>query len=431
MTNSFDIGDRHEIHLDSLTYSNSAVGRIGDVVTFVAGGVSGDTVLSEITKIKKKRFEAKIIELISPSSDRVDPPCDFFQNGCGGCQWQQIDYVAQIGAKKRILTESLKRISKLTYLPDITLHPANHTLNYRTHIRLTVAEAEPTLKFGFKQKNTHQFVQIDQCKIADPQINLSLSQVTDLIRDFQVFSVKSFSLRMSKSTGEVMLILICSKREKPNLGIYTEDLKNYPKISSVYLKTGERGSPIWVAGKRSITEICGGISYEIGVDCFFQTSFSGLGTLVEIIERNAQCIQPLTTIDAHCGIGTFTLPIAKYSQRILGVDLHRNSVNLAIKNAKRNQINNVEFQTANLAQIEGVKADFIILNPPRAGCWKEDLVSVTRILPSHVMYVSCNPTTLARDLVKLKSVYKIENLDLVDLFPMTYHFETIAWLQKQ
>ncbi|SVD15282.1 uncharacterized protein METZ01_LOCUS368136, partial [marine metagenome] len=216
MTNSFDIGDRHEIHLDSLTYSNSAVGRIGDVVTFVAGGVSGDTVLSEITKIKKKRFEAKIIELISPSSDRVDPPCDFFQNGCGGCQWQQIDYVAQISAKKRILTESLKRISKLTYLPDITLHPANHTLDYRTHIRLTVAEVEPTLKFGFKQKNTHQFVQIDQCKIADPQINLSLSQVIDLIRDFRVFSVKSFSLRISKSTGEVMLILICSKREKPN-----------------------------------------------------------------------------------------------------------------------------------------------------------------------------------------------------------------------
>ena len=107
----------------------------------------------------------------------------------------------------------------------------------------------------------------------------------------------------------------------------------------------------------------------MGVDCFFQNSFSGLGSLIEIIGRNAQYIQPLTTIDAHCGIGTFTLLIAKYSQRILGIDLHQNSINSAIKNAKRNQINNVKFQTTNLAQIEGVKADLIILNPPRAGCW--------------------------------------------------------------
>lgn len=428
---SFDIGDRHKVYLDSLTYSNSAVGRIGDVVTFVKGGVAGDTVLSEITKVQKNRFEAKIVELISPSPDRVAPPCTFFQDGCGGCQWQQIDYITQLGAKKRILNESLKRISKLTDLPDITLHPAAHTLNYRTQIRLTVDEVEPEFKFGFKQKDTHQFVQIDHCQITDPLINLSLSQVIDLIRDFQILSVKSFSLRMSKSTGEVMLILIYAKGKKPNLKIHTEDLKNYPRINSVYVKTGERGSPIWVAGKHSITEICEGIRYEIGVDCFFQISFSGLKTLIEITKRNAQSIQPLTTIDAHCGIGTFTLPIAKYSQRILGIDLHRNSVNLAIKNAKQNQINNAEFQNKNLAQIEGIKADFIILNPPRTGCWTEDLVSVTKILPSHVMYISCNPTTLARDLIKLKPFYKIENLDLVDLFPMTYHFETVAWLQKQ
>ena len=431
MTNLFDIGDRHEIYLNSLTYSNSAVGRIGNIVTFVEGGVAGDTVLTEITKIKKKSLEAKIIEFVSPSPDRVDPPCDFFRDGCGGCQWQHTDYTTQIDAKKQILTESLKRISKLTYLPDITLHPANQTLDYRNYIRLTVSEVKPTLKFGFKRKNTHQLVQINQCKIADPQINLSLPQVIDLIRDFQIFSVKSFSLRRSKSSGEVMLILIYPKSKKPNLKIQTEDLKNYPKIDSVYVKTGERGSPSWVAGKDSMTEVIGGISYEIGADCFFQTNFSGLETLIKIVEHGVQFIKPLTTIDAHCGVGTFTLPIAKYSQRILGIDLHRHSVNSAIKNAKRNQINNVEFQTANLAQIEGVKADFIILNPPRAGCWKEDLVSVTRILPSHVMYVSCNPTTLARDLVKLKSVYKIESLDLVDLFPMTYHFETVAWLQKK
>ena len=97
---SFDIGARHKVYLDSLTYSNSAVGRIGDVVTFVKGGVAGDTVLSEITKVQKNRFEAKIVELISPSPDRVAPPCTFFQDGCGGCQWQQIDYITQLGAKK-------------------------------------------------------------------------------------------------------------------------------------------------------------------------------------------------------------------------------------------------------------------------------------------------------------------------------------------
>jgi 23S rRNA (uracil1939-C5)-methyltransferase len=425
-----DIGDLHEIQLTDLTYSASAVGRINGIVTFVHRGGPGETAQVEITEVKKRHLHAQINEIISPSPDRCPPPCPYFDAGCGGCQWQHINVDAQLDAKAQVLVEALSRIGGLSSLPDITRHPAPQPLGYRNHIRLAVTAVRPQVEFGFKLDGSHDVLPIDRCEIALPTINRVLPQVADLIKSRRCFRVNELALRTSATTGEVMLILIFPKRYKPRLKFSDEDLKDYPAIHSIYIQSGERGDPVQIAGKRTLSETADGLSFEIGPETFFQNNLAGLEQLVGIVRQHVQADPPTVAIDAHCGVGAFTLPVAQTAKAAFGVDLQAEAVALATSNARANSIVNANFRVGHLGKLGSVKADLVLLDPPRGGCWSEDLEALERITPKHILYISCNPTTLARDLSKLSASYEVASLDLVDLFPMTYHFETVVGLRR-
>ena len=425
-----DIGDRHEIQLTDLTYSASAVGRIDGIVTFVHRGGPGETAQVEITEVKKRHLYARINEIISPSPDRCLPPCTYFDAGCGGCQWQHINVEAQLDAKACVLIEALNRIGGLSSLPDITRHPAPQSLAYRNNIRLTVTAVRPQTEFGFKQEGSHDVLPIDRCEIALPAINRALSQIADLMEYLRCFQVEELALRTSVTTGEVMLVLIFPRKYKPRLKFTDRDLQAYPAIHSLYTQSGERGMPVWLAGKRTLSETAGGLSFEIGPETFFQNNLAGLEQLVGIVRRHVQANPPTVAVDAHCGVGAFTLPVAQAAKAAFGLDLQAEAVVLATRNAKANGIRNTNFRAGHLAKLGSVKADLVLLDPPRGGCWSEDLEALERITPQHLLYISCNPTTLARDLSKLRASYEVTSLDLVDLFPMTYHFETVVGLQR-
>ena len=425
-----DIGDLHEIQLTDLTYSASAVGRINEIVTFVHRGGPGETAQVEITEVKKRHLHAQINEIISPSPDRCPPPCPYFDAGCGGCQWQHINVDAQLDAKAQVLVEALSRIGGLSSLPDITRHPAPQPLGYRNHIRLAVTAVRPQVEFGFKLDGSHDVLPIDRCEIALSTINRALPQVTDLIKSRRYFQVNELALRTSATTGEVMLILIFPKRYKPRLKFSDEDLKDYPAIHSIYIQSGERGDPVQIAGKWTLSETADGLSFEIGPETFFQNNLAGLEQLVGIVRQHVQADPPTVAIDAHCGVGAFTLPVAQTAKAAFGVDLQAEAVALATSNARANGIVNANFRVGHLGKLGSVKADLVLLDPPRGGCWSEDLEALERITPRHILYISCNPTTLARDLSKLSASYEVASLDLVDLFPMTYHFETVVGLRR-
>lgn len=425
-----DIGDRHEIQLTELSYSASAVGRINEIVTFVDRGAPGETAQIEITEVKKRHLRAQINEIISPSPDRCVPPCAYFDGGCGGCQWQHINVAAQLDAKVRVLIETLNRIGELSSLPDITRHPTPQPLAYRNNIRLTVAAVRPRVKFGFKLGGSHDVLPIDRCEIALPAINRAVSQVADLITNLRCFQVEELMLRTSATTGEVMLILIFPKKHKPRLKFTDRDLQDYPAIHSIYIQSGERGKPVQIAGKRTLSETAGGLSFEIGPETFFQPNLAGLEQLVGIVQRHVQAHPPTVAIDAHCGVGVFTLVVAQAAKAAFGLDLQAEAVSLATSNAKANGFTNTNFRVGHLGKLGSVKGDLVLLDPPRGGCWSEDLEALDRIAPQHIVYISCNPTTLARDLSMLSASYELASLDLVDLFPMTYHFETVAELRR-
>ena len=425
-----EIGDRHEIQLTDMTYSASAVGLINGIVTFVHRGGPGETAQVEITEVKKRHLRARINDVISPSPDRCPPPCAYFAAGCGGCQWQHINVDAQLDAKERVLTEALNRIGGVSSLPDITRHPAPQSLAYRNHIRLAVTVVRPQVEFGFKQEGTHDVLPIDQCEVALPTINSALPQVANLITRFRCFHVDELTLRTSATTGEAMLTLIFPKKYKPRLEFTDKDLRDYPAIHSIYTQSGERGIPVWIAGRENLSETVCGLSFEISPATFFQSNLAGLEQLIGIVRRHLQVTPPTVAIDAHCGVGTFTLPVAQTAKAAFGLDLQAEAVTLGTSNARANGLTNTNFRIGHLAKLGSIQADLVLFNPPRAGCWSEDLEALDRIMPRHILYISCNPTTLARDLSKLRASYEVCSLDLVDLFPMTYHFETVAGLRR-
>ena len=381
--------------------------------------------------MKKRHLHARIVDLVNPSPDRCIPPCSYFTAGCGGCQWQHVNCNTQLAAKGQVLIETLNRIGKLLSLPDVTLHTALQPLAYRNNIRLTIASSRPQIVFGFKAEKSHRVIPIDRCEIALPAINRALPQVADLITRFRLFQVDAVTVRASATTDEVMLTLIYPRRHKSRLNLTDEDLRNYPTIHALFAKIGERGVAEWIAGKQTITETVGGMAYEIGPDTFFQNNLAGLEQLIGIVRGRVREIAPSFAIDAHCGVGAFTLPTAQTAQSVLGVDLQGEAIGLARRNTEINGIINVTFRVGNLAKLSKISADLVLLDPPRDGCWSEDLEVLERIAPQHILYISCNPATLARDLSRLKIDYEIGTLDLVDLFPMTYHFETVVWLERR
>lgn len=424
------IGDRHEIELTNLAYSAAAVGRINGIVTFVDRGAPNEKAQVEITEVKKRHLHARIKEIISPSPDRCPPPCAYFETGCGGCQWQHINGEAQLDAKERGLTEALHRIGGLSTLPTIRRHPSPQLLAYRNNIRLTATGGRSQIQFGFKREGTHDVLPINRCEIALPGINRALPQVADLLKNLRCFQVEELTLRTSATTGEVMLILIFPKRYTPRLEFTDKNLRGYPAIHSVYIRNGVRGKPTRIAGKETLSETVDALCFEIGPETFFQNNLAGLEQLIGIVQRRVQDYLPTVAIDGHCGVGTFTLPVAQAANTVLGLDLQAEAVALAARNAKTNRIANVNFRVGHLGKLGNVKADLVVLDPPRGGCWPEDLESLDRIAPQHILYISCNPTTLARDLSKLSTSYEVTAVDLVDLFPMTYHFETVVGLQR-
>ena len=278
--------------------------------------------------MKKRHLHAQINEIISPSPDRCPPPCPYFDAGCGGCQWQHLNVDAQLDAKAQVLVEALNRIGGLSSLPDITRHPAPQPLGYRNHIRLAVTAVRPQVEFGFKLDGSHDVLPIDRCEIALPTINRVLPQVADLIKSRRCFRVNELALRTSATTGEVMLILIFPKRYKPRLKFSDKDLKDYPAIHSIYIQSGERGTPVWLAGGRTLSETADGLSFEIGPETFFQINLAGLEQLVGIVRQHVQADPPTVAIDAHCGVGAFTLPVAQTAKAAFGLIFKRRRLRL-------------------------------------------------------------------------------------------------------
>jgi len=426
---SLSVGEIIQVKVESLNYSANSVCRIDGFVVFVPYGTPEDTLLVKIVQIKQNYATAEIVEVISPSPYRSQPPCIHFLEGCGGCQWQHVTYKCQIEWKKDIISQALQRIGKLEHIPEIELYTRDEQLHYRNKLRLFPASNKMLL--GLRKHNTHEVVPIKECLISDYKIN-TLSHV------FQgnIFSSNStlneLGIRVS-SDGLIMLSCLYD-RDSSIIESEIDKLSHIPDVASIFTSVGHY-KPSCEYGISNITENICGINYRIGLDSFFQVNTYGLKSLINILKNWIGNGNKLI-LDAHCGVGTFAFQIANLCDTVWGTDVSPSAIEFANKNAIDNGIKNVHFRKGTMAyvlngELKDENLDFAILDPPREGCEKADIQALIQANPKKILYVSCNPTTLARDLYELRDAgYDLIKLAMVDMFPMTYHLETVALFMK-
>ncbi|ELS03923.1 23S rRNA (uracil-5-)-methyltransferase RumA [Xenococcus sp. PCC 7305] len=445
-----------EVTITDLNTSGEGVGRINGKVIFVPDTVAGDRILARVTRVKSQYIEAKLQKLLTASGDRIRPRC-IVADKCGGCQWQHINWESQLVAKQQQLTQALQRIGNL---PEIqvqsTLH-APEDLSYRNKATYPLGtSATGNVQAGYYRKNSHKIVNLNQCPVQDSRLNPLLQELKQDIQQ-QGWSIydetnpqdvqgqlRHLGLRIGHHTGEILVTLVAKDHKIPRISEQAAIwLDRYPNLMGVCLNINPRQNNVILGGQTEILvgqpyikEIFGGLEFRICSDTFFQVNTAAAELLLEkIIEvLNLQGHEIL--VDAYCGIGTFTLPLAQKVKQAIGIEIHPASIVQARQNAAINQITNVDFYTGRveecLRNLE-LDADIMLLDPPRKGCDRQVIETLLNLRPAKIVYVSCKPATLARDLKLLCSsgIYQIQLVQPVDFFPQTSHIESLVVLQKR
>ncbi|MEG4865360.1 MULTISPECIES: 23S rRNA (uracil(1939)-C(5))-methyltransferase RlmD [unclassified Microcoleus] len=450
-------GQLVEIEITDLTDTGDGVGRFGELVVFVPDTVTGDRILARLVQVKSTYATGKLDTLLEASEHRIRANC-IVADKCGGCQWQHVDYEYQLAAKQNQIIQALERIGGFSNLQVDEILTGKiegfpQFLGYRNKATYPVAiSATGQVQAGYYQKSTHKLVNLNQCPVQDPRLNPLLKEVKEDIhwRDWPVYDEKKhtgelrhLSLRIGRRTGEMLLTLIVRTGDLPGIEAQAAEwLKHYPQLVGVCLNVNSAQTNVifgaetrCIAGQSDLREKFAGLNFQLRADTFFQVNTEAAEGLLQVIvgELNLQGNEVL--VDAYCGIGTFTLPLAKQVKIAIGLEVQPAAIEQAKLNAELNDVKNVDFQVGTVESLLpalGLIPDIVLLDPPRKGCDRAVLETIKEIKPNRIVYVSCKPATLARDLKILceNGDYKLARVQPADFFPQTSHVECAAFLVR-
>jgi 23S rRNA (uracil1939-C5)-methyltransferase len=439
-------GDEITLTIDRLAYGGRGVGRLDGFVVFVPDTAPGDRVRARLWRVKPGYAEADLVDVEAPSPVRTAAPCPHF-GPCGGCIWQHVTYAAQAEAKEAIVRESLAHLGGLR---DVDVRPIVRMAApwyYRNKMEFSF---HPDGLGLHRRGAFDKIVPIDTCYLESPRTNIVLAEVETFARRAALSSydprsrtglLRQAIIREAKSTGEVMVALITTAREVPGLQDLAQRLiAAVPEIVSVIHGTNagpSDGVPLAnvtvVAGRPYLREILAGLTFQIGLETFFQTNTVQAEHLVEAVEADAALRSGETVFDLYCGVGTFSLALARRAGRVWGIEIVAPSIEAARENAALNGIGNVEFASGDVRKVlpeiaeRAGRPDVLVLDPPRSGAGNRVMRKVAAAGAPRVVYVSCNPTTLAPDLKELLAAgYAVRHAQPFDLFPHTYHVECVV-----
>lgn len=424
--------------------------RIDDMVVFVPGALMGEKLKIKIVKTVKSFAYGRIEEIISPSKERVEPVCSAFKR-CGGCDLLHMTYNEQLRFKADRMKDCIERIGKVKteILPIIG---AENVSGYRNKVQLPVGISGGKTVCGYYAGRTHEIIENDGCLTGSEISEKVKKAVLDWMDEYCISAydetsgsgtVRHIIVRTSEVTGQSMAIIVINKKNLPESQALCEKLKETGVTTALYnintkktnVITGDRTVILYGAGEIE-DELCG-LKFMISPLCFYQINRAQAQRLYEAALSQAEISADDTVFDLYCGIGTISLVAAKYARQVIGVEINEESVFQAKKNAKINGLSNAEFYCGDAGEVtqelykQGKKADVIIVDPPRKGCSEDLLELIIRLNPKRVVYVSCNPATLARDLRILEeNGYKTKNARAVDMFPNTSHVESVVLLTK-
>lgn len=439
------------VEFEDLTHEGAGVAKVDGYPLFVAGGLPGEKALVKVTKVGKGFGFGRLMELYEKSPYRVEAPCAIYKE-CGGCQLQHLSYEGQMVAKGKQVREVLLRIGKLR---DVVVHPVlgmKEPWNYRNKSQVPIGEHEGGLIGGFYQRRTHQIINMETCLIQQEKNDEVVRVVKEIcsrhgIRAYDEVAHKGVlrhvMVRYGLVTGEVMVVLVTKTRDLPNRKKLVEDIAEQvdgltslmlnvnPKKTNVIM--GEETVVLW--GQEVIHDYIGEIKFAISARSFYQVNPEQTKVLYDKALEYAGLSGAETVIDAYCGIGTISLFLAKQARKVYGVEIVPEAIEDAKRNAQLNGIENAEFAAGAAEKVipdwykQGISADVLVVDPPRKGCDQALLDTIIEMKPKRVVYVSCNPATLARDLRILEDGgYRTLEVQPVDMFPQTMHCEAVAKL---
>ncbi|WP_088891212.1 23S rRNA (uracil(1939)-C(5))-methyltransferase RlmD [Leptolyngbya ohadii] len=452
-------GQLLDLTISDLNHDGSGVGRWQGRVIFVPDTVPGDRLWVRLLRVKPTYAYGKLHEIIEPSEHRVRPGC-IVADKCGGCQWQQIDYAYQLEAKRNLVIQDLERIGGFVQPPVNPVLAVSSALDYRNKatypVQVSITSGKSpqaqrrTVQAGYFQKGSHHLINLNQCPIQDQRLNPFLAEIK---RDIQAIGwsiydetthrgeIRHLGLRIGRRTGEVLLTIVARTGKLTNLNEQAQTwLDRYPDLKGVCLNVNpDRTNAIFgsetrcIAGEDFITEILADLQFRIQPTTFFQVNTEQAEALLQFIQRQLNFQGTEILVDAYCGIGTLTLPLARQVRQAIGIELQPEAIEQANANAALNQITNATFHIgkteAILPQLD-ISPDVVLLDPPRKGCEASVIETLLQMQPDRIVYVSCNPSTLARDLKLLSSQYELTQVQPADFFPQTAHVEAAAFLKK-
>ncbi len=464
----FKKGEELILTPDRAAFNGSCVARVDGMAVFVTGCVPGDTVRARVIKRRKSHGEARTLEVLEGGADRVDPTCDYFED-CGGCKWQNLAYESQIAWKQQHVFDAFQRIGKLNDVEVRPTLPADDQLWYRNKMEfsfgterwLTAAEIdssediERSFALGLHAPGRYNRVlDISKCwlqsEVSNRLVNLTREfalshSIPAYTTDGHTGILRNLVVRNSVATGEVMGMLITAGLEDELIRGWSNRVsKEIPEVTTLLhgLHTGKAGIATaekitLLYGPGTITESIAGHRFTISPFSFFQTNpvqgerLYGEAMLAGDIKKDD------LVWDLYCGAGTITLAAARRAEHVIGAEINEGSVLDARTAASTNGLENVEFYSGDLKDLIGSlgrglgregEPDLVITDPPRAGMHQDVVDALLERRPRAIVYISCNPTTQARDCELLSVAYDVEYVQPVDMFPQTYHIETVARL---
>lgn len=447
-------GSRYTVEIIGLGHSGEGVGRFQDFTIFVPQALPGEVVEVQVSEVKKNYAKAKLTGVKQASAERVEPLCSVYQS-CGGCQLQHLSYAGQLNAKRQQVVDAVTRIGKLA---DVVVHPTMGAANpwyYRNKMQFPVGKAGGKVAVGCYSQGTHAIINTENCCIQHAVNNTIADQVRRIVTEFNIPTydertgdgvIRHVMGRVGTATGEVMVALVTAVDKLPNQEKVIAALRQaIPGLTSIVQNVnprrgniimGETTRTIW--GKDTITDKLGDLTFHISARSFFQVNTEQTVLLYGKAVEYAGLTGQETVIDAYCGTGTITLFLSGQAAKVYGIEIVKPAIADAWQNAQTNKIENVEFIAGDAVEVmpelyrSGVRPEVIVVDPPRAGCEPKVLETFVKMKPERIVYVSCNPASLARDLAILaEQGYQTVEIQPVDMFPHTHHVECCVWLKRK
>ena len=442
-----------ELTIDSLAYGGNGVARLDGFVVFVRRGLPGDRVRARVTKVQRRHAEALATEVLEAGPHHVDAPCAHYP-ACGGCRFQDLAYDAQITAKEAQVADALERIGGIAEPPVEEIVGAVDVFHYRNKLEYSFTQLDDGPTLGFHRAGRwDEVLEIEQCWLTTELGNAIRNEVRQWARAERLVAydqaeqtgyLRHLVVREARRTEQVLVQLVTARGERFDSGHFVDVMRRFPEVRSIHWSQNASAAEVtnlpttllW--GEDAIEEEIGGLRFRIRPNAFLQTNTAMAERLYAIVRDFAALEGEETVYDLYCGIGTIGLTLAADALTVWGIEVSEESVACALENAELNGITNAAFFAGNVGESllelheRSGEPDVVVVDPPRAGLAGKALRRLGEIGAPRIVYVSCNPTTLAGDAKRLREDYDYElrRVQPVDMFPHTPHVESVTLLER-